>query len=93
MAGHWVDARVAIYGHQQSNFEFIGERLLPLIQHMNEEACIGSISEIFDGDEPHRPMGCIAQAWSVAELTRVVLKYPQIREILEATVAPPAVAV
>ncbi len=93
LAGHWVDARVAIHGHQKSNFEFIAERLLPLIQHMNEEACIGSISEIFDGDEPHRPMGCIAQAWSVAEVTRVVLKYPQLREILEATVAPPAVAV
>jgi glycogen debranching enzyme len=32
---------------------------------------LGSISEIFDGDEPHRPAGCPAQAWSVAELLRV----------------------
>ncbi|MGV9002796.1 amylo-alpha-1,6-glucosidase [Flavobacterium sp.] len=36
------------------------------------EACIGSISEIFDGDAPHKPRGAIAQAWSVAELLRVI---------------------
>lgn len=40
-----------------------------------DEAGIGSISEIFDGDTPHAPRGCIAQAWSVAELLRVVIKY------------------
>ncbi len=34
------------------------------------EAGVGSISEIFDGDAPHRPRGCIAQAWSVAEVLR-----------------------
>lgn len=92
LLGHWVDARVAVHGQQRSNFELIAERLLPLMQHMNEEACIGSISEIFDGDEPHRPMGCVAQAWSVAEMTRVVLKYPQLREILDALLSSPAVS-
>ncbi len=35
------------------------------------EAGIGSVSEVFDGDPPHRPGGCIAQAWSVAELIRL----------------------
>ncbi|MCE5262533.1 MAG: glycogen debranching enzyme N-terminal domain-containing protein [Deltaproteobacteria bacterium] len=35
------------------------------------EAGIGSVSEVFDGDAPHRPGGCIAQAWSVAELIRL----------------------
>lgn len=40
-----------------------------------DEACVGSISEIFDGDWPHAPRGCIAQAWSVAELLRVMVKY------------------
>ena len=34
-------------------------------------ACLGSVSEIFDGDYPHKPQGCIAQAWSVAELLRI----------------------
>ena len=35
------------------------------------EAGIGSVSEVFDGEAPHRPGGCIAQAWSVAELIRL----------------------
>jgi predicted glycogen debranching enzyme len=35
-----------------------------------EEACIGSVSEIFDGEPPFTPRGCVAQAWSVAELLR-----------------------
>ena len=36
-----------------------------------DEAGVGSVSEIFDGAEPHWPRGCYAQAWSVAELLRV----------------------
>jgi len=43
------------------------------VRHLNE-ACIGSISEIFDADEPHTPRGCIAQAWSVAEVLRCWVK-------------------
>lgn len=39
-----------------------------------EEAGVGQISEIFDGNEPHRPRGCFAQAWSVAEMLRVMRK-------------------
>lgn len=42
----------------------------PLIEHLHAQACIGSISEIFDGDPPHTPRGAIAQAWSVAEVLR-----------------------
>jgi len=38
------------------------------------EACVGSISEIFDADAPYVPRGCIAQAWSVAEVLRCLLK-------------------
>jgi glycogen debranching enzyme len=44
--------------------------LQPFAAHL-EEAGLGQVSEIFDGDAPHRPAGCIAQAWSVAELLRV----------------------
>ncbi|HJP33921.1 MAG TPA: amylo-alpha-1,6-glucosidase [Candidatus Latescibacteria bacterium] len=36
------------------------------------EGCIGTIAEIFDGDTPHEPRGTVAQAWSVAELLRVL---------------------
>jgi len=41
-----------------------------LERHRVEEAGLGYVSEIADGDAPHRPGGCIAQAWSVAELLR-----------------------
>ena len=37
------------------------------------EGCVGSISEIFDADAPYVPRGCIAQAWSVAEVLRCLL--------------------
>jgi predicted glycogen debranching enzyme len=42
--------------------------------HLNE-AGIGNVSEIFDGDAPHHPRGCIAQAWGVAETIRVIKTY------------------
>jgi predicted glycogen debranching enzyme len=42
--------------------------------HMNE-GCIGNVSEIFDGDAPHHPRGCVAQAWGVAETLRVIKAY------------------
>jgi predicted glycogen debranching enzyme len=41
--------------------------------HM-QEAGLGQVSEIFDGDEPHEPRGCIAQAWSVAEILRAAVE-------------------
>jgi hypothetical protein len=43
--------------------------LEPMGQHLLDGG-LGSISEIFDGDAPHAPQGCIAQAWSVAEVLR-----------------------
>ena len=42
--------------------------------HLNE-GCIGSVSEIFDADLPHHPRGCVAQAWGVAEVLRVMMDY------------------
>jgi predicted glycogen debranching enzyme len=39
-----------------------------------QEACLGQVSEIFDGDTPHAPRGCVAQAWSVAELLRALVE-------------------
>jgi len=42
----------------------------PFKNHLDNDGCVGSISEIFDGAPPHRAAGCCAQAWSVAELLR-----------------------
>ena len=38
------------------------------------DADLGHISEIFDGDAPHQPVGCMAQAWSVAEVLRAAVE-------------------
>jgi predicted glycogen debranching enzyme len=44
-------------------------RLEGFVPHLNE-GCVGSISEVFDAESPFTPRGCIAQAWSVAEVLR-----------------------
>jgi predicted glycogen debranching enzyme len=55
-----------------------GARWLKNFEEHLSEACLGQVSEIFDGDAPHTPRGCVAQAWSVAELLRAALEdvYP-----------------
>ena len=47
------------------------------------EACLGSISEIFDAEPPYTPRGCIAQAWSVAEVLRCWVKTAGPEEVEE----------
>jgi Amylo-alpha-1,6-glucosidase len=44
--------------------------VVPIESHLTG-AGLGHVSEIFEGDAPHHPCGCIAQAWSVAEILRV----------------------
>jgi len=46
--------------------------IAPLQKHLENQG-LGQLPEIFDGDEPHTPRGCIAQAWSVAELLRAAM--------------------
>ena len=50
------------------------ETWLAPLQHHLAEAGLGQISEVFEGDEPHRPVGCVAQAWSVAEILRATVE-------------------
>jgi predicted glycogen debranching enzyme len=51
-----------------------GRRIFAAFAAHLDEACVGSVSEIFDGAPPHAPRGCIAQAWSVGELLRVAVE-------------------
>ena len=39
-----------------------------------DSGCLGQLPELLDGDAPHRPRGCDAQAWSVSEVLRVGMK-------------------
>jgi predicted glycogen debranching enzyme len=51
-----------------------GINWLSTFQDHLSEACLGQVSEIFDGDAPQTPRGCVAQAWSVAELLRAAVE-------------------
>jgi predicted glycogen debranching enzyme len=66
LIGPFIDAWLKVYPNQPSRAR---EFLHGFVKHL-EEAGIGSISEVFDAEEPYAPRGCIAQAWSVAEVLR-----------------------
>ena len=63
LLGPFVKAHLRVYNDPQQALTY----LQPLIHHLADHG-IGSISEIFDGDPPFTARGCIAQAWSVAEI-------------------------
>jgi predicted glycogen debranching enzyme len=70
LIGPYVDAWLKVFPGDAGGARSAVEGVLA---HL-DEACIGSMSEIFDADAPYTARGCIAQAWSVAELLRVWLK-------------------
>lgn len=70
LIGPFIDAWMKVHPNDSAG----ARRFLSgFVKHMNE-ACIGSISEIFDAEAPFTPRGCIAQAWSVAEVLRCWVK-------------------
>ena len=69
LLGPYVDALIKIKSKKSKV-----KKVIESFQYHLNEGCIGSVSEIFDADEPHHPRGCVAQAWGVAEWLRV-LKY------------------
>jgi predicted glycogen debranching enzyme len=71
LLGAFVDAHFRVFGRTAESVRTVRGWLAPLRAHVRQ-AGAGSVSEIFDGDPPHTPRGCFAQAWSVAELARVV---------------------
>jgi predicted glycogen debranching enzyme len=73
LLGVFVTAWVRVYGRQAPQRARARRFLDGLAAHL-EEACLGHISEIFDGEAPHAPRGCFAQAWSVAEPLRALME-------------------
>ena len=65
LLGPFALAHFKVYGDRAVARSF----LLPLEHHLADGG-VGSIAEIFDGDAPFTPAGCVAQAWSVAETLR-----------------------
>jgi len=66
LIGPFIDAWLKVYPERRDE----ARGFLAAFEPHLSEACIGSISEVFDALEPHTPRACIAQAWSVAEVLR-----------------------
>ena len=70
LVGPFIDAWLKVY---PDDLPGAHKALSGFVPHL-DEACIGSISEVFDATHPFTPRGCIAQAWSVAEARRAWVK-------------------
>ena len=66
LIGPYVDAWLKVYPDDKAGARIALEGFTP---HLSE-FLVGTIAEVFDGDAPHAPRGCTAQAWSVAEVLR-----------------------
>jgi predicted glycogen debranching enzyme len=69
LIGPFIDAWLKVHPDRVAAHAW----LAGFVAHL-DQAGVGSISEIFDAEPPHTPRGCIAQAWSVAEVLRTWLK-------------------
>jgi predicted glycogen debranching enzyme len=73
LIGPFVDAWLKVYPDRGAD----ARRLLGGLEAHLAEACVGSVSEVFDAEAPFTPRGCVAQAWSVAEFLRAWLQTTQ----------------
>ncbi|HEY0101263.1 MAG TPA: amylo-alpha-1,6-glucosidase, partial [Pyrinomonadaceae bacterium] len=73
LIGPFINAYLRVHGRTPASLAQARLYVRAFREHLRE-AGVGQISEIFDGDAPHTPRGCIAQAWSVAELLRCELE-------------------
>jgi glycogen debranching enzyme len=73
LIGPFITAYVKAHGASEASKERARGWIEGFIPHL-DIAGLGQISEILDGDAPHNPRGCMAQAWSVAELLRAALE-------------------
>ena len=73
LMGPFISAYVKVNGDSEAARRQAAAWLAPLKDHLADGG-LGHISEILDGDSPQRPCGCIAQAWSVAEILRALVE-------------------
>jgi len=73
LLGPFVEAYLKVNQFSRKSKKKAAEFIQPLMHHLIEDGCLGQICEIFDGNAPHKPRGCFAQAWSVGEMIRVYL--------------------
>lgn len=71
LIGGFIDAYRKTHSNDPETVKRVNEILAGFGSHLSD-AMLGQVAEIFDADTPHNPRGCAAQAWSVAELLRVL---------------------
>ena len=69
MIGLFIDAWLKVHPEKRHDAR---EMLNGFLPHL-DDGCVGSISEVFDAEPPYAERGCVAQAWSVAELLRALV--------------------
>jgi predicted glycogen debranching enzyme len=74
LAGPFVDAWLKLYPDDRSG----ARHALDGFKAQLDDAGIGTLSEVFDAEQPYTPRGCVAQAWSVAEVLRILVKCRQL---------------
>lgn len=77
--GALISAYVKVHHYSKESIAFARKLIEPLEDHLMD-GCIGSIAEIFDGDEPNISRGCYGQAWSVGEILRAYIEDIYTRE-------------
>jgi predicted glycogen debranching enzyme len=88
LVGPFVDAWLKTHPEDLSS----ARKAIEGFGHHLDDGCVGSVSEIFDAKEPFTPRGCIAQAWSVAELLRATVELNRQDELAVAPRLPDLVA-
>jgi predicted glycogen debranching enzyme len=71
LIGGFLSAYLKVNENSPAAREQAKQWLEPLVDQMEVAGCVGSIAEIYEAQPPHRPVGCFAQAWSVAEVLRL----------------------
>jgi predicted glycogen debranching enzyme len=71
LIGPFLDAYLRVHDSSGEAVRQARSWLAPLIESMETGGCVGQIFEVFEAQPPHRPVGCFAQAWSVAETLRL----------------------
>ena len=75
LMGPFIDAYLTAFGQTPDTLDLCRGLVRGLQRESMRHGCLGSIAEIYDGEEPRYPRGCPAQAWSVAEIARVRAAY------------------
>ena len=74
LVGSFIRGYLKVNGYGEEDRIYLFRNYMKDLLFSLSNGCIGSISELFDGEEPFYPRGCVSQAWSVAELLRALVE-------------------